>query len=232
MTISKIPGDGDGLFLPDDAFRSEAKGNRNVIASLAMRSRRLYELVTGTNPHAATDPAGTPRNPDGDLGHNHSGPPWGVAFLHPIATISRKKASAGNIQMPTGWQVADLTTTNPFIIGPWSIWNRRYAKRPSPYTAPYSRAYLRIIAHAAAVSTLDVNIAALDKDGSPKGGVNHVDSVSVTSAAETAYTFTTAYVDLDPGQNLIKITFSSSTTGVNAPIVDALSLCQIVKQTH
>jgi hypothetical protein len=134
--------------------------------------------------------------------------------------------------MPTGWQVADLTTTNPFIIGPWSIWNRRYAKRPSPYTAPYSRAYLRIIAHAAAVSTLDVNIAALDKDGSPKGGVNHVDSVSVTSAAETAYTFTTAYVDLDPGQNLIKITFSSSTTGVNAPIVDALSLCQIVKQTH
>jgi hypothetical protein len=235
MAITKVPGDGDGLFLPDDAFRSEAKGNRNVLASLAMRSRRLYELLTGTNPHASTDPPGTPRNPDGELGHNHSGPPWGVAFLHPIATISRKKASPGNIQMPTGWQVADLTTTNPFIIGPWVIRNRSYAKRPDPYTAPYSRAYLKLLAHrpTANPATLAVSMEsfARDRKGTWAQGT-HSASIAMTSTAETEYAHADLWVDLEPGLNLIKITFSSSAPSADAPIVDSLSLCQIVKQTH
>lgn len=224
-------------FLPDAAFKSEAQGIRELLQSLAGRARVAYELAAGTNPYAATEPPASPYNPDHGLGHNHSGPPFGSAFRHPIATISRKKASAGNIQMPASWQAAPKidNTFAGFTIGPWVIWNRAFSRLPggSGMIPPYSRAYLRFIAHrlSSTPPTLTIAMRTLYADGSLIGNSEHTDSIVITSTSETGYT-SSAYVDLYPGRNIVVIALSTTAAAANGIVVDSLSLNQIAKRSH
>ena len=69
--------------LTDDEVNSWSPARAKRIAySLAGRARYLLEALQGVN--AFGDDGGTPLNPQGAIGIDRSGPPWGDAHLHPL----------------------------------------------------------------------------------------------------------------------------------------------------
>lgn len=69
--------------LTQTQVRSYAPAYASIPESIAGRVRYLYELATGTA-SVADDGVVTPLNPQGLVGVDRSGPPWGDAFQHPM----------------------------------------------------------------------------------------------------------------------------------------------------
>lgn len=225
-------------FLPDSAFASEAIGHADVPSSLAGRARVLYELASGENPFPNEAP-GTIKNPQGEIGHDHSGPPWGSAFLHPIATYSGKKDNSGFLQQTVGSQpVVNLSASSAApSLGPWVIWNRPFADVPVPFgtttanLAPYSRGLVRGIAHRTSASTvtLTVKLVTLDYLGRTLSSMSS--NVSISSSTETMFSIDDAWFVLGPGRNIIRIDFSTGDAAAGIS-VDAIGVYQTVKRSH
>jgi hypothetical protein len=225
-------------FLADSAFKSEALAHASIPVSLAGRARGLYELSAGTNPFPNESPA-TPFNPQGNLGHDHSGPPWGSAFLHPIATFSGKANNAGSLQQIDGAQpvVQPASSALQKSIGPWVIGNRLFAKIPPPSgstagnLAPYSRGLVRGVAHrtGAGTVTLSVTLVTLDYKGHQVSSMSS--SVSLSSSSETAFSIDDAWFPLVPGRNALRMDFSCSSASAGI-VVDAIGVYQTVKRSH
>lgn len=235
MSISRANMD---LFLPDDAFYSESAARAEIIRSLAGRARVLYELATGQNPFP-NEPAATRRNPNGDLGVNLSGPPWGSAILHPIAWIGGRPST-------TGFQgerqvVASLGPGGTAIIGPWPIMNRRFEQLPgegnggSGWVPPYSRALIRFYANLNAAGTADLALSLASSDEFSPGGVK-TETVTISGASSILYTTTMgtgAYFPLSSGPNKLWVGLENlDAAGGQNITITSICVAQVAKRSH
>lgn len=232
---------GEPLFLPDSAFISQANGKNDIARSFVGRTRQNYENATGTNPFPQEPPASV-KNPDNALGHNHSGPPFGQAFLHPVCSWSNQKANSSKLVQPTKQVFEDVIFDGqrPLTFGPLYFWNRRYSALPGAFgRPPYSCLVLYLVAHKkSANATLDVRIARIDPATGNSVGKN--DSVSITSTSPTGYVLDSggdiangdppvAFFPATGGRNILSLEFSSTASSANALTVDAWALCQVMK---
>lgn len=220
-------------FLPDSAFTAEAKAYNDIARSLAGRTRHEYELATGKNPFP-TEAAASPLNPDARLGHNHSGPPWGSAFLHPVAWVGGKKDSAGNIQGTR--QVATILPGLTVSVRNWVVLVRPFAPLPGPAVAPYSRLYLHLIAHLAFAGSSNLLISVRARPLNGPTGPKRSFTRAITSTSETAHALTpavasTMWLSMVSGYNTVDIDFKN-TGSAQTILVDALVLAQMVKRSH
>jgi hypothetical protein len=120
-------------WLQQSEVASLAPATERIAKAMAGRVRYLYELATGTA--AFTDGEGSPRNPQSRLGIDHSGPPWGNAFPHPMWVQEGLPASSDvfgekpAITVPNG---STVSVRARFIVRPFQ----------GGLLVPYSRAYL------------------------------------------------------------------------------------------
>jgi hypothetical protein len=213
----------------DTAFMSEAPAQNTIARSIAGRPRWLYEVLTGTNPFADEQPASA-KNPQGALGHDHTGGLNGSCFLHPVASWSFQKADTTVLLQPAH-PLSEFTGHRR--IGPWYFWNRPHQHLADAFgVSPYSRLFLyAIVRKKGANKTLSIDISRI----TGAAGIDNPKtvSVSVTSTTPTGVVFSSEYLTATGGRNGVLLDFSTNaTSSADALSVDAVALCQIVKRRH
>jgi hypothetical protein len=204
---------------------SECKGNSPAVAyrlanSVVGRGAWLLELVNGSAVQA--DAPATPINPQGKIGVDKSGPPWGSAHLHPLWCAEGGLSGSAVIGIAP---LFELTTVGQFYRLPADFFCRHFAKGAK---VPYSRAYLQMSATTitGGTATVDINI---ENTNDSKTGVAFTSAVS-----PTALTGTLPFSYCKPGQNqvVIKVTLASMSGGSTGCRVTSMSLNQIVRNSH
>lgn len=227
---------GEDSWLPPAQFRSQAPAHTSVLRSLAGRVRYLYELISGEVPSTAADMPCTPLNPDGEIGINKSGPPWGSALLHPIAWIGGHKTIASSsvigARALTSIVNADGTVTDgiapgaTFSIKDWMVHTRRYAPIPG---APYSKGQIMVRGYSSAASQVDFRIRARR---SGESWITHDDSFAGTAAEDILFDVADVHVPFDPlGRQAIDIEVINTDTTQSLNLV-CISILQAVKRNH
>lgn len=232
MPESKI---GRLLGLADSQVRSEALGKVEVIQGLAGNARWLYELATGAVPGDG-QPA-TPPNPQGLVGCDLSGPPWGSALWHPVAWWGGISAAAGNVTC-RGHLVGDISSDrgqSKTIVG--RIWQRPFAPLPSGSIPPYSRALLSLRAYrysGAGDITLTVEVWTNNPDGDGVTSTTCLLPGATATGTETQFDLaSTCFAQLEPGHNTVYLRFSSNVAAATAvAAVSCVTLFNGVKRTH
>lgn len=226
MANSKI---GRDLWLTDAQVKSEAKAKLEVVQGLAGRAHILHELATG---QVVGGSPVTPPNPQGMVGCDMSGPPWGSAHLHTIASMGGMLPASGSFtSRPSSYfPLTDITSERLYGID-WKIWVRPFDPLPSPGIAPFSRAYLLMSGY---------NSSAVARNLAIYGFSNYErfdDAVSIAvatnaTATDDAYTVGQGfYVRLRPGHNVVKLRFRTDTTSGTFTITK-LMLYHGVKRSH
>jgi len=147
---------GYAIWLKDGAVETFAAGRAEIPRKLAGAARRLNELVDGVS-MVDGEPSVLPPNPQGLIGWDMSGPPWGSAWRHPVAWFGGRGTDS------TGWQAPPEHTPlihtagdEPAAIG-GELQNRPHEVLPQGYVAPYSSLELLIRARVrSATATLTV----------------------------------------------------------------------------
>lgn len=210
----------------DEDTRTFAPGYASILRSQAGRLRYLYELIAGTNP-ASGEPACTPTNPQGTLGVDKSGPPWGSAWRHTVWGVGGiKPVTAGAGQVEGHRNIGSFFDDEPFIY-PIVVTNRRH----DPVNGgPYTRLYLSFRGYldASGAGAVDATVRLRHIAGSDER--SRVDVQQFASTNETSFNLSSLWFDVEPGRNKLELIFSSSA----ARIVHISGLCldQIVKRTH
>jgi hypothetical protein len=215
------------------ATRSHAAADAETFKMLAGRPKWLYEMATGVvGGDAAHEPTAS-LNPNGRLGHDHSGPPYGSAIQHPLFTYSAPETLSGYYINDIGpddlgdrW-ITVSESKSPRMVAECYV-------RPFPeynyngYVSPYSRAFLYIAA-TVALSSETLNVSMWNAYGDQ---VKRTDSVTVndTSWPPQMIEFSTAYWDIVPGNNLLAVEFTI--TGTDDVRIYSASGNQIVKRSH
>lgn len=211
----------------------ESDAVARVIQSLVGGAAYLFELVAG---HAVSnDSQVTPPNPQGEIGVDLSGPPWGSAIRHPIAWCGGMLANAA-INYGPGSVIKVPPGTALSIVGPWRIWVRPFEHLPGESTAPYAIGEISLTGHEASAMAgvfLSVDIRNLSISSAP---LTQEKAFQIDSGTTTEGTYTTGFtptqprVRLVPGWNTIEIGFSHD--GTNDFYVDSIVINQIQKRTH
>lgn len=241
MTIRKL---GGFRFLPDRFARSLAPAfaDRLPVTHGGM-ARVLWELATGENP-VAGDPPATPYNPQGELGVDRSGPPWGPAPRHTIAhaggrrpgSFSRSNGNSFILSLPAdrprqrlcrGVAHSVAATNTPFDFG-WEIWNRPYHTALDGLPSPYSRGYVRVSAYLGSAGSASVSIRG-GRFGSEFEDQWRRSSFTVTSTTPAMF-LTDFYIDLLPGLN--EVDFEFEVTSGPAVFIERLEIQQQAKLNH
>jgi hypothetical protein len=213
--------------LTDAECRSLAPARAKRLAySLSGRARYLYEMLTGEP--AVDDGGATPLNPQGRMGIDRSGPPWGDAHLHPMwtyaATVSTVLAYVYPAANVTHQRVIEMSSgVDSFKRITARFWVRPHYAAPS---MPYTRAYLRARATrigGSGTATATIRVYGPEGDSGPSTSA----TVSTTGAASFSLG---AWCPVSPGWNerIIEIEQTSSTGCYIGPI----SLNQVVRRTH
>jgi hypothetical protein len=213
--------------LTDAECRSLAPARAKRLAySLSGRARYLYEMLTGEP--AVDDGGATPLNPQGRMGIDRSGPPWGDAHLHPMwtyaATVSTVLAYVYPAANVTHQRVIEMSSgVDSFKRITARFWVRPHYAAPS---MPYTRAYLRARATrigGSGTATATIRVYGPEGDSGPSTPA----TVSTTGAASFSLG---AWCHVSPGWNerIIEIEQTSSTGCYIGPI----SLNQVVRRTH
>lgn len=208
--------------LTKDQCKSLAPAYAEIAMSLAGRVRYLYELATGTPAH--TDGAATSTNPQGYLGVDRSGPPWGDALMHPlwiaegVIPSNEYYGEKSLIDTQSGYTRSVIAS---FFVRPFQM-------LPN---CPYSigKFVLQAIRNGTVNSTFTVKIySGPNTDSEP-------DSVSVTTTSTTTLT-TSGILDvpLTPGWNykLIEFIQTSSGAGDTGSSIRNMAINQSVRRSH
>lgn len=219
--------------MPDSQLRSEARGGVEIIRQVAGKALALFELTAGKP--AIDGQRFTPLNPQGEVGVDLSGPPWGSAHRHPIAWWSWLPNDT-DVQQPA----RDPSTSFfsgiliPLVLR-CSVWVRPHAPSSGSFIAPYSRGYLWVRGHrasgavAASLAVRARNLT-MGQDFQTEQTASSVTTTASTTAANL-FAGTTAYVDLVPGRNDIALTFLCETAACSINL-DAVALLQVEKRGH
>jgi hypothetical protein len=200
--------------LADEDVKSNANAVHRIARSLGGRMRLLWELTTGQSPDGS--PA-SGLNPDGGVGANRSGYPWGPAFQHPVWVGAGVRAQA-DVQGDRNF--VDIGATNDVLFRIKVICRPFFQRR----STPYSRAYFRCVASRSTSGTPSTTVSLTSAAGITR-------SATVAPSGVTPATFSPdLYVDIVPGINKIDLRFSKSSG--NAIQIVSCSLNQIVERTH
>lgn len=131
--------------------------SRKLATSLAGRAVALYELASGK---AASEGGLTPLNPQGRLGVDRSGPPWGDAHRHALVSCEYLATTANVGGTPRF--LVELTEINQVYSVPMRIYVRPFADIP---LAPYSRGLLQIVLQGTSAGTSTVEVTVRTDDG-------------------------------------------------------------------
>lgn len=187
--------------LTDAETKSLAPAHAKVAQSLAGRVLYLAELVQGQIPVTLGRQATLP-NPQGLIGIDHSGPPWGSAFLHPLLTMGGCLADASGDCV--GQRVVGRFSSTDALTIPMRLYIRPFANYAG---APYSRAYMTArVARVSGAGAVAFTITMRKPGG---GGAPMVDTDSVSTTTPEAIT-PDAYFSCVPGHNDIELEFSSA----------------------
>lgn len=221
---------GAGLILPDSQTRSLSPGNAELARSLGGLPRELWELIRGESAVAGEEPI-TPTNPQGGIGYDWSGPPWGSAPVHPIAYFSAVRTTTANLAQPAARLTVGSKRPLQFT---WHLHNRKHDALPQGYRAPYSRACIALRSFrssGSATPTVTVKARNIFPLGQTvEEGVS--DTYTGPTGTEATERFSNLLrVDLAPGRNVLGFQFSHS--GASTVIVIAsMLLYNIVKRSH
>jgi hypothetical protein len=204
---------------------SECKGNQPAVAyrlanSVLGRGVYLLELVNGSAVQSGLPV--TPLNPQGRIGVDKSGPPWGSAHLHPVWCAEGGLAGSAVIGIDP---LFTLTTVGQFYRVRADFFMRHFARGPK---VPYSRAYFQLSAATITGGTATIDII-MENTNDSKIGASFASAVSPTALSGTL-PFTTC----KPGQNqaTIKIQLASLSGGSTGCRITSMSLNQIVRNSH
>lgn len=190
---------------------------KRLASSLVGRGRYLIELLQGQS--GFSDDGATPLNPQGKIGIDRSGPPWGDAHLHPLwwAEYAAGTLVYGEdhpVSLTTQGQIERITArffVRPFFVSP---------------TAPYSRAYFRgqgTRIGGTGTATATVRIYGPESDSGPSSSA----TISTTSTGSFG---TGAFCYVRPGWNERIIEFElTGSVGID---LGPMSLNQVVRRTH
>lgn len=131
--------------------------SRKLATSLAGRAVALYELASGK---AASEGGLTPLNPQGRLGVDRSGPPWGDAHRHALVSCEYLATTANVGGTPRF--LVELTEINQVYSVPMRIYVRPFADIP---LAPYSRGLLQVVMQGTGAGTSTVDVTVRTDDG-------------------------------------------------------------------
>lgn len=207
--------------LTDADVRSRSPGYARVLQSLAGRIRALYELVTG---HSVDDdePPCTPRNPQGLLGVDFSGPPWGSAWRHPMLVAGGMKPDTSTWE---GHQTYGSVVEGARLIVPVRLWVRGF--EPTEL-APYARGYPTLSLYQdVAGAGFTVIVRCRSRPGSNIGSRNS--AVLVDSVNETVFS-PNVYWELSPGRNDVELELE--TTSTDAAHLANFSVNNVAKRSH
>lgn len=225
---------GDDIWMTDADLRSQAPGRKEIVAALGGRARILTELAEGRTA-VAGEQAATPRNPQGQIGCDLSGPPWGSAIRHPIAWCSGVKPATTKLMAPAP-QIGTINrnstgATTIGVFGPWLIWNRPFEQWVDNRGPPYSRGYLSLCANGTHAASVDLFIRIWNETlgETPDSARSTTETLSVTTT-EATYD-TTYFAKLTGGVNILRGVFMVATDGEQLD-VNSFSLNQIVKRMH
>lgn len=214
--------------LATSQVKSLAPAAYEIARSMAGRVRYLYELATGASA-VVGDGGATPLNPQGRLGIDHSGPPWGAAFQHPLWVIEGLPPIAASSTEVFGESpILKLATQNQTL----RLLARFYVRPFQPTAlAPYSRGYLTLSATrvgGAGTATADVKIYD-SNTADPAVGVRS-STLTCTSSTVASNIAAEIYTQLEPGycERLIEVKLTSST----AMQIEYGSINQIVRRSH
>jgi len=137
--------------LQDGDTRSKAPALARVIQSLAGRVRVLYELAAGRSAATGEAPA-IPTNPQSLFGIDHSGPPWGSCWRHPVGGACGVKPVTADF---VGQRVRGTVASGSPLELPFAIRQRPFEVGDN---VPYSRAVPVIRMWRASVGSHDVTV--------------------------------------------------------------------------
>jgi hypothetical protein len=101
---------------------AHAIAKTDVGQSLAGRDRHLWEMATGASA-VVDEPASVERNPQGLIGIDMSGPPFGPCLLLPVAWWEGR--SGAGVSAPSIWSAIAGSKAST----PWRIYNRPHRLR-------------------------------------------------------------------------------------------------------
>ena len=206
--------------MTDAECRSLAPAHaRRIATSIAGRARALYELASGKA--GAFDGGGTSLNPQGRLGVDRSGPPWGDAHTHPMWSTEFLEATAGVAGDPQ--YLSTLTVQGQVYQVPTQLYVRPFRSYEG---APYSRGRVQIILERiGGVGTATVAVR-VNADG---------DRPSITTRSVSASGLfvlsSLPFVSLAPAQVQVIRTEVELTSTVGMSIVGA-SISQTARRRH
>lgn len=128
---------GDKIWLTDAQAGSLADARNEIARALVGKARILNELVAGVS-MVPGEPAVIGLNPQGLVGLDMSGPPWGSTWRHPVCWAGGRGTDVSGVQAPARHIAISVTTPLSVRLGPWPVWIRPHERLPSPSVAPYS----------------------------------------------------------------------------------------------
>lgn len=199
MTTSRIV---SNIPLTADQVRNNAPAYSEVGQSLAGRARLAWELAHGASAVPGEVPA-IGRNPQGGVGIDMSGPPYGPCLLQPVAWWTGQSGQSISRSTPLDAIGSDVKS-----IGPWRLWNRAHATREDG-TAPLQQLQLmwRGVCTAGAGVASNFEIVVVNRT---KGTTTTI-TRSINTTVEARYSETTL-LPMAPGENDITISFRRLTS--------------------
>jgi hypothetical protein len=217
-------------FLEDTQASSLAAARAHPLAqALGGMARVLYELVAGVSGVDGEPPAsGT--NPQGLIGVDLSGPPWGPAIRHPIAAFAGLAATSNVVQPSPRLNPKNVAGGASLAgTGPWRVHNRPFDVIGGNVVEPYSRALIVVRAHKVGATNATVSVRWRNRTKSEPWSSG---TISVTSTSETNFAFaSTNFIALGSGDNVVEFLFEVTTSGAEI-VVDSILLFQAVKLQH
>ena len=182
--------------LRDEDTRSLALGDVRVLKSIVGRIRYLAEMATGRS-IVDGEEAGIPRNPQGLLGVDLSGPPYGPCVLHSTWWFGGMKPDTSGAGEWAG-QRARLS----FVDGATRVLPVTFRPKAfADYTrAPMSRAYPSIVVYRSSSAAVNsITVTCLQDKGDETGRSQTFTLANSTS--EQTFVCTSAFWDVRNGRN-------------------------------
>jgi hypothetical protein len=190
-----------------------------VAHSIAGRPRILWEMAHGDSA-VSGELAMAPTNPQGAIGVDLSGPPFGACLLLPVVTwSSAKNGGASGVAPTTRWGSIDDTG----VDRTFRAWNRPHATRADGL-APLQRFMLAWYAQASGAGSTVWQI----DFATPAGTASITRTIATTTAS---YYEETTLVPMVPGRNAVRVRWRR-TSGSTTLSVFAWSLLVAAKRRH
>jgi len=209
--------------LTDAEARGLSPAHARVVQSMAGRLRALYEMATGQAIVAGEMPS-IPRNPQGLLGVDFSGPPYGSAWRHPLGGSGGLKPDTVGAGAWEGHQTQGSCVAGSRLIIPICLYVRPHVGIDR---APYTRGYPIVsLYQATAVAGFSVTLTCIWGEGE---GARRSATATASSTAEVLR-LPDVWWDLHPGRNNLRLELE--TASATAAILARFTINQMVKREH